>query len=577
MPPIAKFTSGESCTQRKREANPRLDAARMAALKKLRHKLVVLCSSSVQKAGGQALPVLCFERWLARYALRRDEAINKIVSSGSGNSKESTAEKIEKLKSSLDPLVPSDGFVDRGLVKDLNRSKVPFDTAKQVAATLASEAKEAAIRIQEENPDRSLDTHDRVIEARKRAKKDIKAALKDIKAKSKAAQEALGVEAGNADTNDDSNNDQNDRNSNIISTLRDLKSATLRFEEKIQLAQRDAVKPITTGTCGGISINGARREGIYDITLKGPNGKPNRPYLTVSRQHLCKLIQLWTIQGDDKDEGEKIAELDVDPIKPIDAMPETDQPRIRMAIYCCLSRYEALRGAGYQCAVPGIAFDAASKCGLGTTIECFASPLNCRYRRYCSAFPDIEHQFGSVGSFFDDNSFNPNEGSFEANPPFVPETMDAMGDKIQRLLDDPKRGPLSFLVVIPAWGAGSAFCQKLQKSSHTRANALIPAADHAYYDGAQHTKLAHSEESLLRPSSWDTAVILMQNDLGTKVWPVEEDKLRETFCVALTDAAKTIPDSSSTLDKWERRGVSGGGSLNRHGLDPMKQDKKRKR
>ena len=84
-------------------------------------------------------------------------------------------------------------------------------------------------------------------------------------------------------------------------------------------------------------------------------------------------------------------------------------------------------------------------------IECFASPLNCYAERYCSAFGEAEHQFGSLGSFFD---LDPRSGTFEANPPFVPELMNAMVDRIHALLADPKRGPLSFLVVIPAWGAG---------------------------------------------------------------------------------------------------------------------------
>ena len=49
-------------------------------------------------------------------------------------------------------------------------------------------------------------------------------------------------------------------------------------------------------------------------------------------------------------------------------------------------------------------------------MECFASPLNCYCPRFCSAFPDTDSVFGSVGSFFD---FEFVEGSFEANPPFV--------------------------------------------------------------------------------------------------------------------------------------------------------------
>ena len=576
MPPTVAFTSNHQSggvTYRSEASsssnNPRCDAARMAVLKKLRHKLVVLCSPSVQKAGGQPLPVLCFERWLARYAMRREGGMNSVEPS----STETREEMMAKLFRTLDPLIPSDGYIDMGLVKDLGRSKVPFDIAKAVATTLANESRESAIRVRDENPGLEVDTTGRIrAAARKRAKKEIKAAVKAVKVKSKNAQEALG-------------GDSDDNNADIITSLRELKSATSHLEVTIQSAQKNVVIPITTGICGGISINGSRREGIYDITLKGPNGKPNRPYLTVSRQHLCKLIQLWTMRRDEENDNEEfdsksVVELDVDPIKYIDEMTETDQPLIRMAIYCCLSRYEALRGAGYQCAVPGIAFDAASRCGLGTTIECFASPLNCRYRKYCSAFPDTERQFGSIGSFFDDNSFDPNEGSFQANPPFVPETMHAMGDKIQRLLDDPHRGPLSFLVVVPAWGAGSKFCQTLQESIHTRVNALIPAADHAFYDGAQHTKLAHSADSLLRPSSWDTAVILMQNDAGKKLWKVEEGNLRQSFCGAFTDAAKAIPENSSTLEGWEARGVAEGGSLTKRGLSPQKNThigKRRKR
>lgn len=57
---------------------------------------------------------------------------------------------------------------------------------------------------------------------------------------------------------------------------------------------------------------------------------------------------------------------------------------------------------------------------LGVQLECFASPLNCRFDQYCSAFPDVDAPFGSLGSFF---SFAPKEGSFEANPPFVPDVM----------------------------------------------------------------------------------------------------------------------------------------------------------
>ena len=38
---------------------------------------------------------------------------------------------------------------------------------------------------------------------------------------------------------------------------------------------------------------------------------------------------------------------------------------------------------------------------LGVRMEFFASPLNCYFRRFCSAFPDTDRFFGSMGSVFD--------------------------------------------------------------------------------------------------------------------------------------------------------------------------------
>ena len=63
--------------------------------------------------------------------------------------------------------------------------------------------------------------------------------------------------------------------------------------------------------------------------------------------------------------------------------------------------------------------------------ECFASPFNCRYTRYCSMFPDTDGPFGSSGSFF---RFAPTTGSFQANPPFDKQFVDAMADHMFKLL-----------------------------------------------------------------------------------------------------------------------------------------------
>ena len=115
-------------------------------------------------------------------------------------------------------------------------------------------------------------------------------------------------------------------------------------------------------------------------------------------------------------------------------------------LFCLLARYQALGGHGYQAALSEHGFRVLQK-RMETQFECFASPLNCHFGRYCSAFPDTDCVFGSLGSFF---SFRPTSGSYEANPPFVPEFMSAMTEHMEALLKKAK-GPLSFTVIIPAW------------------------------------------------------------------------------------------------------------------------------
>ena len=548
--------------------SPLCEAARMAALKKLRHKLTTLSSSATSESGGgnHKPPVLAFERWLARYALRRDE--------DDGDSDNDDDD--EASSSPNDPLIPSDGFVDNALARDLARSAIPFDAAKTIATTLATEAREAATRIaQLHKSDASSTRHSQEVnvgECRKRARKEIKETLDVVKERAKAARLALE----DADSKDD--------DPFVGQTLSELRSATSALDAAVSRAQREAiVKSASSETHGNgdnlsISISDSRRDGVFDVAiLDGESGKPKRPYLTISKDHFRKLVRLWALaHGGD---GAEISE----PMHHMFQLPAEEQSALRRAIYCCLARYEALRGAGYQCAVPAGAFEAAAEaCGLGRTIECFASPLNCRYRRFCSAFPDIEKAFGSLGSFFNDDDFNPTEGTFEANPPFVPETMELMRMKIEHMLSDRRRGPLSFLVVVPAWGAGIGFCKKLEVSSNMRCCARIPAADHAFYDGAQHNKATagdaqDKEGTLLRPSSWDTAVILLQNEKGALKWPVSEKVLQTSFCAAMCNATKSIPEDSRTLEKWERRGVSRGGSSKQHGLKPKKDTQRKKK
>jgi hypothetical protein len=123
-------------------------------------------------------------------------------------------------------------------------------------------------------------------------------------------------------------------------------------------------------------------------------------------------------------------------------------------VFCLLVRYNAFAGGravganptggGFQGAIHGRCFAALLR-HFDCRMECFASPLNCRYRRFCSAFPDLDGHFGSLGSFF---KFFPEEGCFEANPPFEPKLVEAMAAHMERLLRQSSR-PLCFIVIIP--------------------------------------------------------------------------------------------------------------------------------
>ena len=131
---------------------------------------------------------------------------------------------------------------------------------------------------------------------------------------------------------------------------------------------------------------------------------------------------------------------------------------------------------GYQMALPEHVFAALQKL-FGVGHECFASPLNCTFPSFCSAFSDTDQHFGSSGSFFD---FWPTEGSFEANPPFVEETMTMMVRHIIDICNRSER-PLSFIVVVPNWDDDK--CESYQlamASAFCRGKLVLPKRRHQY-------------------------------------------------------------------------------------------------
>merc|ERR1712187_778795 len=124
------------------------------------------------------------------------------------------------------------------------------------------------------------------------------------------------------------------------------------------------------------------------------------------------------------------------------------------------------RPEAFKAAVHGEVFDVLHD-DFGCAAECFASPLNCRWGQYCSAAPDVDRPFGSLGTFFE---FEPTRGSFEANPPFDAEAVTAMAAHMQALLDaaDCAGSPLCFVVIIPRWPEEACW-KALRGSQYCRA------------------------------------------------------------------------------------------------------------
>uniref|UniRef100_A0A182N2S6 WW domain-containing protein n=1 Tax=Anopheles dirus TaxID=7168 RepID=A0A182N2S6_9DIPT len=203
--------------------------------------------------------------------------------------------------------------------------------------------------------------------------------------------------------------------------------------------------------------------------------------------------------------------------------------------YCMLKRYATFLGNNAnpnqqepeltQSALPAVVFECLHQ-HFGVTFECFASPLNCYFRQYCSAFGDTDSFFGSRGSFLD---FKPVSGSFQVNPPYCEELIDASLQHIDRLLTDSVE-PLSFIVFLQEWKDPALKClSKIEDSSYKRKQVVVMAMEHEYRHGLQHC-IPKSEVNY--KSIVGTMVVWMQNAAGYARWAPTEtrvDALLEAF------------------------------------------------
>ncbi|KAM6457665.1 mRNA (2'-O-methyladenosine-N(6)-)-methyltransferase [Liasis olivaceus] len=218
-------------------------------------------------------------------------------------------------------------------------------------------------------------------------------------------------------------------------------------------------------------------------------------------------------------------------------------------VWCLLRRYQMMfgvglyEGTGLQGALPVHVFEALHKL-FGVSFECFASPLNCYFKQYCSAFLDTDGYFGSRGPCLD---FFPISGSFQANPPFCEELMDAMVSHFEKLLETSSE-PLSFIVFIPEWrDPPTPALTRMEQSRFKRQQLILPAFDHEYRSGSQHVC---KKEEMYYKAVHNTAVLFLQNNAGFAKWEPTQERLQELVTtykhsgrtLAATAAASSAPD-----------------------------------
>jgi phosphorylated CTD-interacting factor 1 len=209
------------------------------------------------------------------------------------------------------------------------------------------------------------------------------------------------------------------------------------------------------------------------------------------------------------------------------------EKRFERRAYCVLARVLALQGGepragGMQAAVGYRVFDALAR-HHGAAFELFASPLNARFRSFCSASPDVDRAFGSVGSFFSP-SLDPllTVGAFQANPPYDPPIVAAMARRMQVLLAaadgrEGVGGALTFVVIIPYWPDKPCW-QALERSTSCSVHLRLPQAEHGFLEGGQHYR-----PQLWRRANHDTSVFFLQSRSALRPSHASLEALRSAF------------------------------------------------
>lgn len=243
-------------------------------------------------------------------------------------------------------------------------------------------------------------------------------------------------------------------------------------------------------------------------------------HLTLSAERFRKLSHLLAVKKQQQQQHQQKQKQQQHESEEQSSLIDNDD--VSESVLACICRYYAVSGCnkragGMQAAIPPDVFDVLEK-DFDVSMECFASPLNCNWPNFCSAFEDVDHPFGSRGSFF---SFVPKSAlSLEANPPFDANTIILMTTHMERLLLT--KTALSFTVIVPCWERSEdphkVSCWKgLLESRFCRHHLLLPQAEHAFCEGSQLAQY--------HISNADTSIFFLQNVAASKMWEPSPAKL----------------------------------------------------
>ena len=353
------------------------------------------------------------------------------------------------------------------------------------------------------------------------------------------------------------------------SLVSDLIRATISSKQALQIAQNLQTRAQNMmSTCSISSSSSSSSSSVVVVyhrhTLDITFGKKSKRLLKLNHEHYRKLKSLWNLTRNGNNNNNQTSSSSSNNNNNNNEMDSATELIFHDHLFIMLSRYFAMQGHGFQAACPENVFHILNQF-LNVSFECFASPLNCYYGAYCSAFPDVDASFGSSGSFW---KWEPpvEGGSFQANPPFVAIIMEKMAEKIIALLNqeeenlqnDKTTRPLSFVVIVPGWLEDEGYAL-MTSSKHKRAHWVIAQEDHGFCDGAQHQR-----RDRYRSSPYDTAVFILQNKKGALKFPIQTEEVDVEMLIRQAFATGVPSDSAVARRKRDGRGFAdedGGGGV----------------